>query len=139
VVYIIWGLVFDFVMKEYENIDKIKIFIEKLKKEKENYIKLKKDFIDAINEIKQEIAITKGKITEAQSRIDGFIFPQRQYLRYHYEYSKGWYIAVAKELHLPKKEKNELIEECNSVSKDHLIKHNFNEDEFENINFTNAE
>ena len=32
VVYIIWGLVFDFIMKEYENFDKIKCFISNSKK-----------------------------------------------------------------------------------------------------------
>ena len=40
VVYIIWGLVFDFIMKEYDNIDKIKAFIRAKREAIENLEKM---------------------------------------------------------------------------------------------------
>src|SRR5690554_4195773 len=51
VVYIIWGLVFDFVMKEHENMDKIAVFIKGKKKERE----ILKDKVTELKESIQEI------------------------------------------------------------------------------------
>lgn len=52
VVYIIWGLVFDFVMKEHDNIDKIKLFVSKLKEDKQNLLNRKSEIMALINELK---------------------------------------------------------------------------------------
>ena len=41
IVYIIWGLVFDFIMKEYENFDKIKSFIRTHKENRRNLLEKK--------------------------------------------------------------------------------------------------
>ncbi|MFA8436803.1 MAG: hypothetical protein ACEPOZ_20035 [Marinifilaceae bacterium] len=137
VVYIIWGLVFDFVMKEYENFDKIKCFIAKLREEITNLNKQKAKIADKINAIKQEITNIEGIIRELQSKIDGFIFPSRKYLAYFTEYNKGWDIAVMKELHLPKKEKDILINECHEIADLHLQEHGIDNEDYENTIYTN--
>lgn len=123
VVYIIWGLVFDFVMKEHDNIDKIKVFINKLKDEKVNLINQKNDLLTQIEIVKQEISAINGQINQLQSKIDGFIFPVRKYLLYHAEYVKGWFMAIAAEIALPADKQEKLLIECKKVSSDHLEKH----------------
>lgn len=119
-VYIIWGLVFDFVMKEYENMDKIKEFIRNKREELDNEAAKKSDIILKIENIKQDIVSINGKISELQSKIEGFVFPIKEYLHYHYQYKKGWYQAINAGLALPAKEKNELRDMCEEVSEKHL-------------------
>ncbi len=133
VVYIIWGLVFDFVMKEYESIDKIRAFINKLKDEKVNLQNRKIEITNSLNKLIQEITAISSKISELQSRIDGFIFPNRKYLLYHSEYVKGWYMAISAEIALPHEKKDSLINECEKVSNEHLLKHQVSNHDFENI------
>ena len=89
VVYIIWGLVFDFVMKEHENVDKIKGFIRNKKESIKNAIVKRKDLRTQVETVQQEITAINGRISELQSKIDGFIFPVKEYLHYHYQYVEG--------------------------------------------------
>ncbi|MDC8002727.1 ABC transporter permease [Aureisphaera galaxeae] len=136
VVYIIWGLVFDFIMKEHENVDKIKAFIRSKKEEIHNLNIHKNDLLSKISIIKQEISSIQGKIAELQAKIDGFIFPVKEYLHYHYQYREGWYQAINAELALPAKEKNELRNKCEEVAKKHLQELNLTEMDFQNLIFT---
>jgi DNA repair exonuclease SbcCD ATPase subunit len=133
VVYIIWGLIFDHVMKEYENIDKIKAFIRKLKEEKQYYLEKKKELTTVINQLKEEITEIKEKIKRLNSKIEGFIFPNRKYLHYHAEYVKGWYIAISEAIALPRPQKEELIEKCNKVAAEHLEKHQITNEDSEGV------
>lgn len=128
VVYIIWGLVFDFIMKEYDNFDKINAFINKLKEDKENNnIEIKK-ITKLINDVKLKITQVKSEIKEIQSVIDGFVFPTRKYLLLFTEYTKGWYIAIGKEIALPTKTKEVLIQKCKEISQKHLEKNKLTND-----------
>ncbi len=136
VVYIIWGLVFDFVMHEYENLDKIKAFIRIKKEELKNLLHKRTELQDSMDKIKQQITSINGKIAELQSKIDGFVFPVKEYLHYHYQYKEGWYQAISAELALPHKEKDELLDRCEEVSKTHLSEHNLNEMDFQHLLFT---
>jgi hypothetical protein len=120
VVYIIWGLVFDFVMKEYENLDKIRMFIRAKREEVANLEKLKATNSDKISEFKQQSATIGGKISLLQSKIDGFVFPVKEYLNYHHQYKEGWYQAINTEIALANREKSELLESCELVSNEHL-------------------
>lgn len=133
VVYIIWGLVFDFVMKEYNNIDKIKLFINKLKEDKRNLLTHKNEISAFINKLKQEITQINGQINELQSKIDGFIFPKSTYLLYYTEYVKGWYIAISKEIALSHEKKQKLLEECEKVASNHLKENEVNRQDVENV------
>lgn len=133
VVYIIWGLVFDFVMKEFENIDKIRAFIRGKKENLLNLEKLKSEYLNKINDFKQQIVTINGKISELQSKIDGFVFPVKEYLHYHHQYKEGWFQAINTEIALPHKEKVELLEGCESLSEEHLGKLNLVDPDFQHL------
>ncbi|MCV9930433.1 ABC transporter permease [Flavobacterium sp. LS1R49] len=133
VVYIIWGLVFDFVMKEFENIDKIRAFIRGKKEKLIDLEKLKVDYINKVNDFKQQIVTITGKISELQSKIDGFVFPVKEYLHYHHQYKEGWFQAINTEIALPHKEKTELLESCELYSVEYLSKLNLTDPDFQHL------
>ena len=133
VVYIIWGLVFDFVMKEFENIDKIRAFIRGKKEKQIDLDKLKVDIIAKINDFKQQVITLNGKNSELQSKIDGFVFPVKEYLHYHHQYKEGWFQAINTEIALPHKEKIELLEGCENLSEEHLGKMNLVDPDFQHL------
>ena len=136
VVYLIWGLVFDFVMKEHENVDKIKSFIRSKKEEIQNAKVKKADLISKIDNLKHEVTSINGNISELQSKIDGFIFPVKEYLHYHYQYKEGWYQAINEVLALPFKAKDELKSNCEDVAMEHLKSLNFDGIEIQNLVYT---
>ena len=135
VVYIIWGLVFDFVMKEHENVDKIKGFIRNKKESIKNAILKKEELEIQLESVEQEITSINGKIAELQSKIDGFIFPVKEYLHYHYQYVEGWYQAINSELHFPIKQLDEIRSQCEVVAQKHLENLKINEMDYQNIVF----
>ncbi|GAA4271468.1 ABC transporter permease [Aquimarina gracilis] len=136
VVYIIWGLVFDFVMKEYENVDKIKAFIRAKKEELRNLLDNKTELLQNIDKIKHEITSITGKISELQSQIDGFVFPVKEYLHYHYQYKEGWYQFINSELAMTHDKKQQLLDECEMVSAAHLNEHQLNQMDHQHLLFT---
>ena len=133
VVYIIWGLVFDFVMKEFENIDKIRAFIRGKRENLIDLEKLKTDYVNKVNDFKQQIVTINGKISELQSKIDGFVFPVKEYLHYHHQYKEGWFQAINTEIALPYAEKTELLESCDLSSEEHLSKLNLVDPDFQHL------
>jgi hypothetical protein len=133
VVYIIWGLVFDFVMKEFENIDKIRAFIRGKRENLIDLEKLKAEYINKINDFKQQIVTANGRISELQSKIDGFVFPVKEYLHYHHQYKEGWFQAINTEIALAHKEKTELLESCELHSEEHLSKLNLVDPDFQHL------
>jgi hypothetical protein len=136
VVYVIWGLVFDFIMNEHENIDKIKIFINSLKNKKENLI-IQRDEANKMKElIEEEISLIQGKINELQSQINGFIFEQKKYLLYHTQFLDGWLLAIGREIALPREQNDKLINDCLTVSEEHLKLHNISIEGAENLIYT---
>lgn len=133
VVYIIWGLVFDFVMKEFENIDKIRAYIRGQKEKLIDLDKLINEYINKVNDFRQQIIAIAGKIAELQSKIDGFVFPVKEYLHYHHQYKEGWFQAINTEIALPHKEKTELLENCDILSIEHLDKLNLIDPDFQHL------
>lgn len=120
VVYVIWGLVFDFVMKEFENIDKIKAFIRNKQQELNRLNDTRSQIVKDIENTKQLISAIKGKIEELQNKIDGFILNIKQYLHYHNQYVEGWFQAINAELALPEAKKNSILAECEAMANEHL-------------------
>lgn len=137
-VYIIWGLVFDFVMKEHENVDKIKNFIRIKKEEIKNYNANKLELTSKIEGLRHELTSIKGNISELQSKIDGFIFPVKEYLHYHYQYKEGWYQAINSELKFPQKQLKELRDQCEEVSQKHLSDLNLVDMDFQHLIFSKS-
>tara|TARA_R110001592_G_scaffold20205_1_gene82305 strand:+ start:629 stop:1897 length:1269 start_codon:yes stop_codon:yes gene_type:complete len=133
VVYLIWGLVFDFIMKEYESLDKINIFIAAKKREILNLLDKKHKINEDLVSIKTKISEIQGKIAELTSKIQGFIFPVKTYLHYHHQYAEGWNTAISTELALPRKQHDELLLECKNVCEEHLQRLNLDEAVEQNI------
>lgn len=130
VVYIIWGLVFDFIMKEYDNFDKIKSFIRSKREDIENAQEEINKLNLKINPIKEEISGIEGKINDLQRTIDGFIFSNKHYLTYHAEYVKGWFLAIAKNYD-DLKRREELLEKCREEEMKHLEEHEITDESYE--------
>lgn len=133
VVYIIWGLVFDFVMKEHENMDKIRVFIRGKREELINLEKVKSENSNKLNDFKQKTVSINGSIRELQSKIDGFVFPVKEYLNYHNQFKEGWYQAIGTQIALPHKEKDELLANCESTSEEHLKELNLIDPDFQHL------
>lgn len=133
VVYIIWGLVFDFIMKEHENLDKIKVFINNKKEQIKNLERIREGIINKKDEFKNKITEIQGSISEIQSKINGFIFPIKEYLLYHNQYKEGWFQAINTEIALPNKEKEDLLNACDQMAQTHLKEMNLSEQDFQHL------
>lgn len=130
IVYIIWGLVFDFIMKEYDNFDKIKSFIrtkqEEIKNTELNVTKLS----TKLAPLKEEISGIEGKINDLQRTIDGFVFSNKHYLTYHAEYVKGWFLAITDNFDALNKV-DDLLTKCKEEELMHLQEHNIDNEDYE--------
>ncbi|MCL6218195.1 ABC transporter permease [Zunongwangia pacifica] len=133
VVYIIWGLVFDFIMKEYENLDKIKVFIQNKKEEIKNLKRVKEELGEKLSGFRHQIIEVKGKIAEVQSKINGFIFPIKEYLLYHTQYKEGWFQAIMTEIALPSNKKEELLQSCENMAELHLKEMKLTDNDFQHL------
>lgn len=119
VVYIIWGVVFDFIMKEHREKDKIKHEQQKRKKDIQIHqdritdIEIQKGkFVEELNDIKKLSAEAQGRIIALQRIIDAVIIPTKEYVLYASEYMKGWITFVSEKLHISMHEKIVLQTEC---------------------------
>jgi hypothetical protein len=119
IVYIIWGLVFDFVMKEHREKDKIKNEQEIRQKnvlfllEKINALKKEiEEILGSIGSIKELVVKTRGRIEELQNIIDGVIIPTKDYKLYASEYVQGWVTFIGEKIAVSKSEKQTMIDSC---------------------------
>ncbi|GEN71821.1 coiled-coil domain-containing protein [Chryseobacterium lathyri] len=119
IVYIIWGLVFDFVMKEHREKDKIKNEQEIRQKnvlflmEKINVLKKEiEEILVSIGTTKELIIKTRGRIEELQNIIDGVIIPTKDYKLYASEYVQGWITYIGEKIAVSKTEKQTMIDSC---------------------------
>ncbi len=135
VVYIIWGLVFDFIMKEHKEKDKIKN--EQMKKQKDITVhqeritafeKQLEEIKNSIASIKELVIKAKGRIEELQNIIDGVIIPTKEYKSYASEYVQGWITFVNEKLAVSHPVKQEMIEECKNQYNYNLNKVGANSD-----------
>ena len=68
-----------------------------------------------------------------QSKIDGFVFPVKEYLNYHHQYKEGWFQAIGTEIALAKREKEELLEKCEEIANEHLKELDLLDSDFQNL------
>jgi hypothetical protein len=127
VVYVIWGLVFDFIMKEHKEKDKIKHEQQRRQKnilihqEKiSEFEKQKEILIRELNSIKELIAKTQGRIAELQRIIDAVIIPTKEYVLYASEYVQGWITFIHERIFAPQTEKEALVEKCTNCYHENL-------------------
>ena len=88
--------------------------------------------------IKHELTSIKGDITELQSKIDGFIFPVKEYLHYHYQYKEGWYQAINSELKFPQKQLDDIRDNCEEVAQKHLSELKLVDMDFQQLVFSKS-
>ncbi|WP_343685819.1 beta-carotene 15,15'-monooxygenase [Chryseobacterium gleum] len=119
IVYIIWGLVFDFVMKEHREKDKIKNEQEIRQKrieffqDKVNILKKEiEEILSNIGMIKETVIKTRGRIEELQNIIDGVIIPTKDYKLYASEYVQGWITFIGEKIAVSRTEKQTMIDDC---------------------------
>ncbi|WP_370896738.1 beta-carotene 15,15'-monooxygenase [Chryseobacterium gossypii] len=119
IVYIIWGLVFDFVMKEHREKDKIRneqeirqrtiLFnLEKIQAIRKEIEEIK----NLAGNIKENIIKARGRIEELQNIIDGVIIPTKDYKLYASEYVQGWITFIGEKIAVSKSEKQSMIDSC---------------------------
>jgi len=133
VVYVIWGLVFDFIMKEHEKLDAIKIYVRSKKEEIKNIEKQLIKITHLVNDFKNKIIEEAGKINVLQSKIDGFVFPVKEYINYHSQFKEGWFQAIGTEIALAKSSKEELLIECDNIANEHLESLNLINPDFQHL------
>lgn len=142
IAYLIWGFIFDFVMEEHKEKDKVKNAIRKrneqivIHKENihENNAKID-ELKTLIRDIKAKISKAKGRIDELRRIIDGTIIPTKEYKLYASEYLQGWLTFINEKLTISRSENDKLIEECIQISRIHLEKVGVRED-YQNTVFT---
>ncbi|MCX2432205.1 hypothetical protein [Pedobacter sp. GR22-10] len=119
VVYLIWGVVFDFIMKEHREKDKIKH--EQLRRKKDIQIHQDKiadieiqkaKLLEELSEIKKSSLEAQGRVTALQQIIDAVIIPTKEYVLYASEYMQGWITFINQKLHISQYEKSTLESEC---------------------------
>ncbi|MET1258121.1 hypothetical protein ABV409_02210 [Flagellimonas sp. DF-77] len=134
--YMVWGLVFDFVMKEHSDRDKIQCFIndrlEEIVNKEQHILKLK----GGVKVLQKEISELDKRIAELQNIIDGFILPIRNYKLLSAQYLKGWQKYIAAELPLGVNEKNALQLTCRSVYDKHIKNLELDTDDYQNKVYT---
>lgn len=142
IAYLIWGFIFDFVMEEHKEKDKIKNAIRKrneqisIHKEQIHDNKAKIGEVKAlIREIKEKISKARGRINELQRIVDGTIIPTKEYKLYASEYLQGWLTFINEKLPISKSEKDGLIQDCITLNEQHLDNVGVRED-YHNTVFT---
>lgn len=134
--YIVWGLVFDFVMKEHADRDKIKTFIKEKKEAIFEKEKLLSKLKDKIEKIEDEISQLKVRISELQNIIDGLILPVMNYKALSTEYFQGWLQYIAAEMGLGKNEQDAKLSECSNVYEEHIKGLELDTDAYQNKVYT---
>ena len=134
--YMVWGLVFDFVMKENADRDKIQSFIKNKKDEIFDKEKIISKNQSKITSIEDDIADIKIRISELQNIIDGFILPVRNYKSLSSDYLQGWQEYIAAGLAMGKNEKDDLLLECRRIFDKHVKKLELETDDYQNKVYT---
>ena len=127
VVYLIWGVVFDFIMKEHREKDKIKH--EQLRRKKDIQIHQdritdieiqKEKLIAELSDIKKLSLEAQGRVVTLQRIIDAVIIPTKEYVLYASEYMQGWITFINEKLRISQHEKFELQNECRACYDENL-------------------
>lgn len=118
--YLIWGLVFDFIMKEHSDRDKVNLFINGIISEIKNQEKIRIQIQSKLDGVENIIQDLKVAISELEDTIDGFILPARDYKTLSSQYLQGWQQCISAEIAMGPKQTDELLEQCGEVYDKHL-------------------
>jgi peptidoglycan hydrolase CwlO-like protein len=108
VVYIIWGLVFNFVMKEYYKLDRVKVAIEELEKKIKEYKLTCKEIKRKIGDLDTMIYKNNGEIKKLEQRLSGTIVLRTDIELEINNFVNGW-LAYMEFKHISENEKSEVV------------------------------
>lgn len=134
--YIIWGLVFDIVMREHEDRDKIQNYIISLESEIKNLLQIITNQNDTIQSLEKVIDDSKIRCSELEDIIDGFILPIRNYKALSSEYLQGWQECITSEIVLGPEQTRDYLNECRKVYDGHIKKLDLDIDDYQNKVYT---
>lgn len=134
--YIIWGLVFDIVMKEHADRDKIENYVFSLKSDINNQIQLTHLHKESILKIENDIRDYRHRCTELENIIEGFILPIRNYKALSSEYLQGWQEVITSEIVLGLEQTKNYLNECRQVYDKHIAKLDLDTDDYQNKVYT---
>lgn len=134
--YIIWGLVFDIVMKEHADRDKIENYIVSLESDIINQIQIANNQNETILTIEKVIDELRLRSTELDNIIEGFILPIRNYKALSSEYLQGWQECVTSEIVLGPNQTKDYLNECRKVYDSHITELDLDTDTYQNKVYT---
>ncbi|MEN3323693.1 ABC transporter permease [Mariniflexile soesokkakense] len=137
--YIVWGLVFDFVMKEHADRDKIKLFIREKKEAIFEKDKILSKLNERVEKIEEERSKLKIRITELQNIIDGCILPVMNYKALSTEYFQGWQEYISAGLRMGGNEKDLLLIDCSKIYEKHIKSLELDTDTYQNKVYTKTQ
>ncbi len=130
IVYLIWGLVFDFVMKEHKERDKVRMAIN----ERKEKIKNLNEGIDKLEEekgkLKEIIQTINSRIEELNRLIHSIVIPVKDYKMYASEFTNGYITYINRDIALPREEKDSLVNKCYFIYEEHLNQVEANKDNY---------
>ncbi len=118
--YMIWGLVFDFIMKEHADRDKISLFVNGLNTEIQNNENSKALIKTELDGLDNEIHQLKVDISELEDTIDGFILAAKDYQNLSSQYLQGWQHCISAEIAMGPTQTEDLLLRCSDVYEAHL-------------------
>ncbi|WP_437368361.1 beta-carotene 15,15'-monooxygenase [Maribacter litoralis] len=134
--YIIWGLVFDIVMKEHADRDKIENYVISLEKEIKNLLQITAKQNETIESLEKALSESKIRCAELEDIIDGFILPIRNYKALSSEYLQGWQECITSEIVLGPDQTKEYLNECRIVYDNHISQLDLDTDDYQNKVYT---
>lgn len=90
VVYIIWGLVFDFTMKEYEKMDKVQFAIKNKEKKLSEYKIECKQIKEKITNLQNQKSNTQGEIDKLKIQLESYVLYFNDVREGVNNYFSGW-------------------------------------------------
>lgn len=119
VVYIIWGFVFNFVMKEYYKLDRVRVAIDTLEEKIKGYKTTCKDIKASYEPLKAQVTQNEGKIKEWNIELGSPIFLKSDIEQEVNNFINGW-LAYMEYKAMPTEERTAVISKkkafLNSIS-----------------------
>jgi len=136
--YIIWGLVFDFVMKEHADRDKVASYVQSIEDDIKNVQNKLSSQKAVVLNLEQLIDDLKIRCVELENIIDGFILPIRNYKALSSEYLQGWQECISSKIALGHDETNAYLSECRKVYDTHIKQLDLHTDDYQNKVYTKS-
>lgn len=137
VVYVIWGLVFDFIMEEFEKSNPLKVELKSIKDSLTDLNLQKKEVENELESEFEALDRIDAELHEIQAKIDGFIFPKKRYKTLHAQYVAGWSMYVAGEMPVNQNVKDEMLAKVTQTSEKFLEVNHLVIESGQNITYRN--